>query len=217
MMDTPMKLVTPSTMRRAAKFAGSFAAALIATAALAAPAFAAEGASPNPADTPTGFVFRWLNFILVFGTAAYFVARYGGPIFRGRAAGIGGAIREAAAAKAEAERELREVEDKVAHLDQEIARLHAESERESEAEAERQVLAGQHEIERIDRGARFEVEASERVFRQQLRVLAAQMAIEAAEKELRAGLGANEAERATLFQSFIAQLGSMSKLGSMKN
>jgi hypothetical protein len=43
------------------------------------------------------------------------------------------------------------------------------------------------------------------------------MAIEAAEKELRAGLGANEAERATLFQSFIAQLGGMSKLGSMKN
>ena len=38
--------------------------------------------------------------------------------------------------------------------------------------------------------------------------VAAQMAIEAAEKDLRAGLPANQVARAALFRSFIAQLGS---------
>jgi F-type H+-transporting ATPase subunit b len=193
--------------RIGAKFARILFAILIFMAALAAPAFADDSASPDVADSPAGLIFRWLNFILVFGGLAYVLARYGGPYFRGRGAEIGGAIREAAAAKAEAEREVREIEDHVAHLDQEIARLRAESVHEEQAEAQRQTESGQREIERIERGAQFEIEASERVTRQQLRELAAQMAIEAAEKDLRAGLSANETERATLFQSFIAQLG----------
>ena len=204
-------------MRKATRFARRIGAVIVVLAALAAPALAAEGASPDAADTPTGVIFRWLNFVLVFGTLAYALARYGGPYFRGRGAEIGGAIRDAAATKADAERELREIEDKVAHVDQEIARLRADSGREAEAEAQRQTQAGQHEIERIERGAQFEIEASERVYRQQLRELAAQMAIDAAEKELRAGLSTNEAERATLFQAFLAQLASMKNLGSLKN
>jgi F-type H+-transporting ATPase subunit b len=189
------------------KFARILFAILIFMAALAAPAFAADSASPDVADSPAGLIFRWLNFILVFGGLAYVLARYGGPYFRGRGAEIGGAIREAAAAKAEAEREVREIEDHVAHLDQEIARLRAESDQEAHAEAQRQIESGQREIERIERGAQFEIEASERVTRQQLRELAAQMAIEAAEKDLRASLSGNETERAALFQSFLAQLG----------
>jgi F0F1-type ATP synthase membrane subunit b/b' len=208
---------TSTVLRNSMTFARRVGIGLFVIAALAAPAFAAESASPDAADTPTGIIFRWLNFVLVFGTLAYALARYGGPYFRGRGAEIGGAIRDAAATKADAERELREIEDKVAHVDQEIARLRSESGREEEAEAQRQVEAGRHEIERIERGAQFEIEASERVYRQQLRELAAQMAIEAAEKELRAGLSTNETERATLFQAFLAQLASMKNLGSLKN
>jgi len=189
-----------------AKFARNFAAMLTVMAALAAPAFAADSASPDVADSPAGLIFRWLNFILVFGGLAYVLARYGGPYFRGRGAEIGGAIRDAAAAKADADRELREIESQVAHLDQEIARMRAESVHEEQAEAQRQSEAGRHEIERIERGAQFEIEAAERVSRQQLRALAAQMAVEAAERDLRASLSTNQTERAVLFQSFLAQL-----------
>jgi F0F1-type ATP synthase membrane subunit b/b' len=193
--------------RGRAKFAGSFAALLFAMAVLTAPAFAADSASPDVADSPAGLVFRWLNFILVFGGLAYVLARYGGPYFRGRGAEVGSAIREAAAAKAEADREVGEIEDHVAHLDREIAQMRVESEQETHAEVQRQTESGQREIERIDRGAQFEIEASERVSRQQLRELAAQLAVVAAEKDLRAALSANEKERADLFQSFLAQLG----------
>ena len=194
--------------RNVAKFAKRFAVALFVIAALAAPAFAGEGASPDAADSPAGLIFRWLNFILVFGTLAYVLARWGGPYFRARGAETGRAIREAAAAKADAERELRQIEDQIAHLDSEIVRLRDESAQEAVAEAQRQVESGQREIERIDRAAEFEIEASERFTRHQLRAIAAQMAIEAAEKDLRASLPANQAARAALFQTFVAQLGS---------
>jgi F0F1-type ATP synthase membrane subunit b/b' len=190
-----------------ARFVRRFAAALTAMALLAAPVFAADSASPDVADSPTGLIFRWLNFILVFGGLAYFLARYGGPYFRGRGADIGGAIREATAAKADAERELREIEDQVAHLDREIARLRAESIQEEAAEAQRQTESGNREIERIERAAQIEIQASERLARQQLREVAAQMAVEAAEKDLRAALSTDEPARAELFRAFLAQLG----------
>ncbi|MGB6431184.1 MAG: hypothetical protein WBF06_11395 [Candidatus Acidiferrales bacterium] len=175
----------------------------------AAPAFAADGGPAEAADSTAGLIFRWLNFILVFGALAYVLARWGGPYFRGRGAEIGVAIRDATAAKAEAERELREIEDKVAHLDQEIARVRADAVREEAAEAQRQAESGRREIERIDRAALFEIESAERAGRQQLRARAAQMAVAAAEKELRANLPTNEAARTALFQSFLAQLGRM--------
>lgn len=192
---------------RGARFARRIAAALFVAVAFAAPAFAADSGSPDATDSAAGLIFRWLNFILVFGTLAYFMARYGGPYFRGRGAEIGAEIREAAAAKAEAEREVSEIENQVAHLDREIARLRAESEHEEAAEAQRQLESGRREIERIEHSAQFEIEASERVARNALRVLAAQMAVEAAEKDLRAELPTHEAERAALFQSFLGQLG----------
>jgi len=189
------------------KFARKLTVALMFVAALAAPVFAADSASPDVADSPTGLIFRWLNFILVFGGLAYVLARYAGPYFRGRGNEIGGAIREAAAAKAEADREVSEIENQVAHLDQEIARLRAESVHEEQAEAQRQTESGQREIERIEHSAQFEIEAAERVARQQLRDVAAQMAVEAAEKDLRAVLSTDGPARAALFQSFLAELG----------
>jgi F-type H+-transporting ATPase subunit b len=195
--------------RIGAKSVPSFAALLIAVAAFAAPAFAADGGPAEAANSPAGLIFRWLNFILVFGALAYVLARWGGPYFRGRGAEISVAIRDAAAAKAEAERELREIEDQVAHIDQEIARVRADAVREEAAEAQRQAESGRREIERIDRAAQFEIESAARAGRLQLRALAAQLAVAEAEKQLRANLPTNEPARAALFQSFLAQLGRM--------
>src|ERR1700693_2620459 len=74
------------------------------------PVLAEEGAKPDPAESPTGLIFRWLNFLIVFGGVAYLIAKHGGAFFRGNAKAIAASIHEATAAKAEADRELREVE-----------------------------------------------------------------------------------------------------------
>ena len=94
-------------------------AALLALCLTALPALAAEGAEPDPADTTTGLIFRWLNFLIVFGGIAYFVSKSGG-FFRSNAKEIAANIVQATAAKEEATRELQRAESKVQHLDQDV-------------------------------------------------------------------------------------------------
>src|ERR1700675_610427 len=101
------------------------------------PALAEEGAKPDPADSPTGMIFRWLNFLIVFGGIVYLAAKYGGAFFRGNAREIAASITEATAVKAEADRELRVIETKIARLDQDVAEMREEARRNWAAESER--------------------------------------------------------------------------------
>ncbi len=120
---------------------------------LAFPLLAAEGAEPDPADSTTGLIFRWLNFVIVFGGIGYLIAKNGGAFFRGNAKEIASSILQAAAAKAEAQRELHEVEGKVERLDQDVAEMRAEARRSLDAEAERLQASGRAEIEKINHAA----------------------------------------------------------------
>jgi F-type H+-transporting ATPase subunit b len=172
---------------------------------MALPALAAEGAEPDPADTTTGLIFRWLNFLIVFGGIAYLIAKHGGAFFRGNAKEIAASIVEATAVKAEADRELREVEVKVARLDQDVAELREEARRNWAAESERLHASGLAEIEKINLAARAELAASERAAQQQVREIAASMAVERAAALV--GSMMNTEIRARMFQSFLGELG----------
>ena len=137
------------SLRRFLQFAS---AALLMFFFMALPVLAAEGAEPDPADSTAGLIFRWLNFLIVFGGIAYLIAKHGGAFFRGNAKEIAASIVEATAAKAEAERELREVETKIARLDQDVAEMREEARRNWAAESERLHASGQAEIEKINHG-----------------------------------------------------------------
>jgi F-type H+-transporting ATPase subunit b len=169
------------------------------------PAFAEEGAAPDPADSPVGIIFRWLNFIIVFGAIAYLIAKHGGAFFRGNAKEISASIVEATAAKAEADRELHEVEARIAHLDRDVADMRAEAQRNWAAESERLSASGQAEIEKIALAAREELAASERAAQHQVREIAASMAVERAAVLMSARMNAEV--RARMFQSFLGELG----------
>jgi len=169
------------------------------------PVLAEEGAEPDPADSPAGLIFRWLNFIIVFGGIAYLIAKYGGSFFRGNAKEIAASIVEATAAKAEAERELNSVVTKIEHFDQDVAEMREEAQRNWAAESERLYASGQAEIEKIAHAAREELAASERAAQQQVREIAASMAVERAAALV--GSRMNAEIRARMFQSFISELG----------
>ncbi len=177
---------------------------LFALTATSAAAFAAEGGSPDPADSTAGLVFRWLNFLLVFGGLAYLLARYGGSYFRARAQSITASIREAAAEKAAAEQELREAAEKITSLDQEIAQMRRTAAAESAVTAERVAESGRREISRIEQASRTEISAAQRAARLELKSLAGGMAVERASVLVRSRMDANR--RAALFQTFLAQL-----------
>jgi F-type H+-transporting ATPase subunit b len=169
------------------------------------PTFAEEGSAPNPADTTTGLIFRWINFLIVFGGIGYVIAKYGGSFFRANAKAIAANIHEALAAKAEAERELREVEAKISRLDHEVAEMREAARRNWAAEAERLHTSGLAEIDKISQAARAELAASERAAHQQLREIAASMAVQRAGALVGSRMTAEV--RARMFRGFLGDLG----------
>jgi F-type H+-transporting ATPase subunit b len=131
-------------------------------------AHAAEGAAPNEHATD---LFKWINFALVAGALIWVFGRLLPPIFNRRADSISAAIKKATEAKAEADRMLREAEQKLAKLENEIAQLRALTQREADAE-------------KIEAAAAAEIDAAERAARLELKALAANLAVDGAESLL---------------------------------
>lgn len=169
------------------------------------PLLAAEAAEPDPAESSTGLIFRWLNFVLVFGGIGYLLAKHGGAFFNANAKAIAASIHEATAAKDEADRVLSEVDGKIARLNHEVAEMREAARKNWEAELERLHISGVAEIEKIHSAASAELAASERVAHQQLRAMAAAIAVERAGELITSRM--NGEVRARLFHSFLGELG----------
>ncbi len=171
--------------------------------ALSLPALAQQN-GPDVTAMPVGTVFRWLNFLLVFGVLAYLIGKFGGPYFRGRAHSIAKAIDEAQHARAAAEREFQQAEQKLASVDAEIEQEWRASESESASDRERIRALTNSEIEKIGQAARAEIAAAERAGAQELRAIAARLATERAAALIRQRI--NAAEEAALFDVFVEEL-----------
>jgi F0F1-type ATP synthase membrane subunit b/b' len=172
---------------------------------MALPALAQEGAKADPAESTVGSIFKWLNFLIVFGAIAFLIGKHGGAFFRANAKEISASIVEATAVKAEADRELRETEAKVGRLDKDLTTMREEAQRNWAAESERLRASSVVEIEKINQAARGELAASERAAQQQLRQVAAALSVERAAALVSARM--NPEIRSKMFQSFLDKLG----------
>ena len=164
----------------------------------------AQEAEASPVDTPIGWIFRWLNFAIVFGAIAYLAWKKGGPYFRAQAEEISRKIAEGARAREAAERQRQEVHAKRANIENEIAAMRAEAKRDTEAETMRLRTLAREEAEKIERAAQAQIAAAERTARMELKALAARMAVERAEVLLRKEL--TPKSEAALFQTFVQEL-----------
>jgi F0F1-type ATP synthase membrane subunit b/b' len=176
---------------------------LLVLASMALPALAQEE-SPSPADSPTGFVFRWLNLVLVLGGFGWVIVKFGGPFFRGVAKSIQESIHGAAAGRAAAEKELAEATRQLASLDAEVAEMRRTAAQETASETERLRTLAQSEAEKIAKAGAAEIAAAERAARLQLRALAARAATDRAAAMVRERMNA-QGER-KLFDGFVAEL-----------
>ncbi len=129
-------------------------------------------------------IFKWINFAIVAGLIAWVFLKLTPPFFRKNAENINAAITKATSAKAEADRQLREAEQKLARLGQEVAELRATAQREAAAEAERLRAITQSDIQKVGLAAKAEIEAAERAARLELKVIAANLAVDGAESLL---------------------------------
>jgi F-type H+-transporting ATPase subunit b len=184
--------------------AGAVAGATLVFVLTSLPLYAAEEAAPDPAEMPVGTIFRWLNFVLVFGGIAYLVVKFGAPYFRANARVIAGGIHEAADARAAAERELHKADERLGAVNLEIQDMRRAAVRETNTEAERLRTLARTEAEKIKKAASAEIEASERAGRQELRAIAARLATARAAEMIRAQM--NPAAEAALFHAFVAEL-----------
>jgi F-type H+-transporting ATPase subunit b len=145
-------------------------------------AHAAEGGST--AQERANELFKWVNFALVAGVLVWLFAKVLPPKFRANADSIGSAITKATAAKADADKQLREAEEKLKRLEQEVAQLRATAKREADAEAERIRNLTQVDVQKISIAATAEMEAAERAARLELKAIAANLAVDGAESLL---------------------------------
>ena len=149
-------------------------------------------------------VFRWLNFLLVFGAIAYAIVKFGAPYFRGRAGEIAKSIDEASQSRAAAEREFQEAVQKLATVDSKIEEERRAAVRESAADRERIKALTLTEIEKIKQAAGAEIAAAERAGGQELRAIAARLATERAAALIRKQM--NDAAEEALFEAFVGEL-----------
>jgi F0F1-type ATP synthase membrane subunit b/b' len=140
------------------------------------PVLAQEG-EKSPADTPTGWAFRWLNFAIVFGAIGYLAVKYGGPAFRATTEETAKKIEEGARAREEAEKQKKEIEAKLANLPKEIEAMKADAKRDTAAEAQRLRDQAKEEAQKIEKSALAEIAAAERAARLEVKALVARMAV----------------------------------------
>ncbi len=178
---------------------------LIALVLAAAPLAALEEESRLDAGYWWDQFIKFFNVALVIG-ALYFLLRK--PVrnfFAERARQIDESLEAAKATRAEAERCLAEVKEKVAGLRREVEEIQRRAEEEGEAEKVRIVAAAEREAERIVAGAGREVENRFRAARQELKAYAAELAVERARELLGERLG-DEVDR-RLVDRYLDEMG----------
>jgi F-type H+-transporting ATPase subunit b len=146
----------------------------------AAGARAAEEGGANSAAGATE-IFKWINFAIVAAALIWVFTKVLPPKFRGNADKISSAITKAQATKAEAERKLRDAEQRLAHLDEEVRGLREQAQRDAAAEAERIRALAKSDAEKVAVSAQAEIAAAERAARIELKTLAAKLAVDGAE------------------------------------
>ena len=125
--------------------------------------------------------FKWINFAIVLAALIWLFGKVLPPKFRANAENISSTITKAQAAKAEADRKLRDAEQRLARLEEEVRGLREQAQKDAAAEAERIRALAKSDAEKVAISAKAEIEAAERAARIALKTLAAKLAVDGAE------------------------------------
>jgi ATP synthase F0 subunit b len=151
-------------------------------------------------------IWRVIN-LLVFVVILVYLLRNKiriGQVFDNRAASIVKDLEDARREKQEAQQKLSELEARFARLDQEVAEIRAQAERESGAEAERIHQAALADAEKIRQTAAREIEGAMRAARAELVAFVAEHSVKLAEEMIRSEIRPEDNSR--MFTKFVDDL-----------
>jgi len=159
-------------------------------------------------EVASGF-FWALNAILLFVVVGYYLVTGLPKAFRSRRQQLDRQIVEARSATEKAEERLRAVEERLSHLDSEIAAVREQAERDSANDEIRIRQAMEDEKKKIVTAAEQEVAAAGAAAERRLRKFAAELAVDRATSRLHL----TEGDDRTLIQEFASSLGSNGSQG----
>jgi F-type H+-transporting ATPase subunit b len=144
-----------------------------------------------------------VDFVILALLIAWGLKKALPKMFRARTATIRQSIDEGRKASEEAGRRLSEIEAKLARLGDEVSALRAAAERDAAGEAQRVQAAAEQEKQHIVEAADAEITAATRTARRELKALAAELAVNLAEKRIQVDEATDEA----LVRRFTGKLG----------
>jgi F-type H+-transporting ATPase subunit b len=143
------------------------------------------------------------NFLVVVAAVGVISKKMLPAILRSRSEGIRKNLEEAQRASADANRRLRDIEQKLAQIGTEISGLEKHAAAAAAAEQARLQSAAEEEKQRIVRAAEQEIAAAANSARRDLRSYAAELAIGLAEKKIKVDTATDQA----LVRDFVERLG----------
>ena len=153
------------------------------------------------------FGFNFLIVVVLIGLA---LKSNLPAMFRNRTQDVQRAIAEARRASEDAGRRLSAVEERLSKLNVSISELQTQAEAESRAEEQRLWAAAEEEKRKIVQSAEQEIAAAANAARRELKLLAVELAMANAEKQVRV----NTTQDKQLVRDFVEQLSKQSRNGS---
>ncbi len=158
----------------------------------------AEGeaaAEEHAAESPLTVVFRWANFVILFGALGYLLRKPAREFFEGRSNEIASGLARASQAQQTAEQRLVDIEKRLGHLSVDIAALKAEAEKESVTERDKVIAEAKREVERVVEQSRQEIQRFARSAEREIKESLAELVVDKAGKALRTEMTEDDQKR----------------------
>ncbi len=148
---------------------------------------------------------RAFNLLLVAGIVVWIARKPLADFCSGRTQAIREQLAEAQKAREEAEAKLAEMASRMSRLDDELREIKASAEKEAQEEYKRLVAAAEQDAEKIIARTRQEIEGMTRAAHIELKLHAAELAVNLAEEKIRSEITDSDQQR--LFGRFVTKLG----------
>lgn len=154
-----------------------------------------QAAESEHQESAAATVFRWVNFVILFGGLGYLLRKPAKEFFEARRRDIAEGLNRARNAQAEAQRRLGEIEKRLGQLSAEMTELRAQAEKESVLERERIVTEAKADVNRVVEQARQEIERVARSVEREIKEHLADQVIDRASQTLQTQMTQDDHKR----------------------